>query len=1522
MASDPLSQFLPPVGTWFRRALGEPTPVQRAGWPVIASGQHALLLAPTGSGKTLAAFLACLDGLWRQEALTPGVRVLYISPLKALNYDIYRNLQLPLEGVQAEAAATGLTLPVIEIAVRTGDTPAAERQRLLRRPPHVLITTPESLHLLLTSRARGALGGVTHCIVDEIHALCPNKRGVFLALLLERLAALCPRPFSRIGLSATQRPLEEVARYLGGLEADGRERPVTIVDAGLRKNLDLRVVSPVEQFGPLPEQSIWPSIYRLLAHEICSHRSTLIFANNRRSVERITAQLNELLQTCEGKSEIRSPKSETNSNDQTPNAERAQRPVSDLQNSDFGFVSDFDIRASDFVRAHHGSVSLEVRRATEEALKEGRLRAVVATASLELGIDMGAIDLVCQVESPGNIARGLQRVGRAGHLVGQQSQGRLIPKTLPDLLNQAVLAAEMAAGRVEELRVPANCLDVLAQQVVAMVAMEDWPVETLYRRVRQAYPFRDLTAAAFDAVLEMVSGRFRLDAAEAGADARAEGQSPAPRLSPSQRLSALQPRVSWDRVHNRLQALPGSQRLALTGGGTIPDTGQYGVYAPGGLRVGEVDEEFVYERRIGDSFLLGTSAWRITKLETDRVLVEPTVGGAAIVPFWRGENVGRTADLGLAQARFLGELSGRIEDADCLAWLRQEHFLDEASAQNLRDFARRQIARAGCLPSDRTITVEASRDTLGDWQVVVLTPFGSRFHLAMRLALENALGRRLGYRPQCIHADDGLLIRLTESDEPVLDVFAGVTGDNVRSLVLDELAHSALFALRFRQNAARALMMPRGRMNRRAPLWLQRLRGRDLLQVARRYPDFPIVAETFRECLHDHLDVPRLEHWLADLHAGRIEVRTLRLESPTPFAASLLFSFTMAYMYQYDDVEPGSRDAAPLNHDLLDHLVAGSGDRLALDDRAVRQVDRRLRGTGRPPRTAAEMAEWLRRVGDVSVGEFEGPMAAQLAELEGEGRVQRVALSGVVEPERWVLTEEADRYRLVFGDGYAGADEQQEAAAAILLRYLDTHALVGLDDILKRYPFERTWAQHMLEEWAQTGRLVRVPPADAPEPLQWSVPENLDQVRRGTLAIHRREVIACPPAQFADFSTHWQFAHPATQRAGAEGLVEAVTRLQAVLLPTSLWEEALLPARMKTYEPRWLDELIGTGGWTWMTHADDLTLLPRDLVAQLPPPDADSPLDPTAASVLSLLEQRGAQYAAELAGHLRLPEGPARTALWELMRHGLVTNDRFEVARRGEPPVEAEPRFRTHRELTSFLRRSTHRPVRSVPEGRWSQLAWGQPDAETRAIVFANVLLERHGIVSREMAGLDPAAPAWRILYEVFSRMELAGELRRGYFVEGLSGAQFALPEAARVLQDLAVPAQPQPPLILLHSLDPANLYGSGAPFDLPLIAGGTRPYLRRAGNWLVVAAGKPVLLIEHQGKRLTALPSAADDVARAVAMLPRIMGTAASRDLRHKLMVETWNEQPVTATEGKDLLERAGFVRDYQAMTLYAVWQ
>lgn len=1477
---------MPPVRRWFRSALGEPTPPQRLGWPSIAAGQNTLILAPTGSGKTLAAFLACLDTLWRQLEPRRGVHVLYISPLKALNNDIHRNLQVPLEGVAAAARQMGFALPLLETAVRTGDTTTADRQRQIRRPPHVLITTPESLHLLLTSRGRETLRGVTHVIVDEIHALCANKRGVFLSLLLERLAAL-GAAFVRIGLSATQRPLAEVARFLGGQEPDTdgtwRPRPVTIIDAGQRKDLDLQVLSPVEQFGLLPEGSVWPSIYRLLADQIRSHRSTIVFANNRRSVERITAFLNE-----------------------ESRAESEHSPPATCH--------------SPLARAHHGSVSLEVRKEIEQSLKEGRLPAVVATASLELGIDMGAVDLVCQVESPGSVARGLQRVGRAGHLVGQRSKGRLIPKTLPDLLEQAVLAREMAAGRVEEIRVPINCLDVLAQQIVAMAAMDGWPVADLFAVVRRAYPYRDLTPQAFETTLEMVSGRYVLQPARSASE---EESTPSPTLRAGQ-LEALKPRVSWDRVHNRVLALPGSQQLALVSGGTIPDTGQYAAYL-GDVRIGELDEEFVWERRLGDVFLLGTNAWRVERIDADRVLVTPADGAAAVVPFWRGEGGGRSYDLGRAVGEFLRELRERLDAPDRLDWLRREFFLDDNAARNLCFHVSRQLLAAGCLPTDQTLVIEASRDQLGDWQVLLLSPLGYRLHLALRFAIEARLRQRLGYRPQCLHHSDGILIRLTDSDEPVLDLLHGLRADNVETFILEELADSALFALRFRQNAARALLMPRGQPGRRAPLWLQRLRGKDLLQVARGHPDFPIVAETFRECLHDHLDVPRLRELLTDIREGRVEVVTRRAESPSPFAAGLQFAFNMAQMYVYDGVKSDAT-AKPLDRQLLEQLVTPDRQAHLLDPRAVHQVERRLRGLGQPPRTATEMAEWLRRLGDLTERDLEGPMAAFLGELEADGRAECLELPHVRESKRWVAAEEAEMYRRAFGLADAEPAEARDAGTAILERFVSTHALVGLTEVLERYPFERAWAERQLEAWTGAGRAVAVPTGDA-GPLQWSAPENLEQVQRGSLALLRREVVTCDPAQFADFLLRWQGVHPATRRGTADGLAEVLDRLQGLPLPAELWEQTVLPGRVGSYHARWLDEWTAGGAGVWVGQGStdgplSVAFFRRDSLPQLPPPTGETNgLPDDAALVLAQLTGRGASFLADLAADNGLSPSTARAALGALLRRSLVTNDQFEVIRRGDQVSGTAALSGTQSRLPSL--RSLRRRAAQRPEGRWSALPWGRPEAESHAVFQASLLLQRYGIVARELALMDPWMAPWRVLYEVLSRMELAGDVRRGYFVEGLSGAQFALPEAAQQLQDLHVPSTVAAPVVLLHSMDPANLYGSGAPFDIPLLDGGTRPLLRRPGNWLVLRAGRPVLLVEQQGKRLTALASASrDDVVAAAAVLPGILDHGRAQSTRHKLTVEEWNGQPVTDTDGKQLLEAAGFVRDYQGMTLYAAWR
>jgi ATP-dependent Lhr-like helicase len=1022
----------------------------------------------------------------------------------------------------------------------------------------------------------------------------------------------------------------------------------------------------------------------------------------------------------------------------------------------------------------------------------------------------------------------------------------------------------------------------------------------------------------------------------------------------------LQPRVSWDRVRNRLLALPGSRNMVLMNGGTIPDTGQYAAYTGTGLRIGELDEEFIYERRIGDVFRLGTNSWRLESIETDRVIVSPVEGAPALIPFWRGEGGGRTYDLGVAIGEFLREMVERIKDEPPVlppslpaangdekdgitGWLQREYHLDANAARSLRHHVVRQFLVAGCVPTDRTLAIEASRDQLGDWQVILLSPLGHRLHLTLRFALEAMLQQRLGYRPQILHHSDGILIRLTDTDEPITDLFTGLTAENAEGLVLDELADSALFALRFRQNAARSLLLPRGRAGGRAPLWLQRLRGRDLLQVARRHPDFPIVVETFRECLHDHLDLPRLQELIAAIHAGRVEVHERRAEAPSPFASGLLFAFTASQMYNYDDVEPEGAGAKRLDRHLLEQLVSPQMQEHLLDPRAVHLVEKRLRGLGRPPRSATEMAEWLRRLGDMTDAELEGPMAAFLAELEADGRALRIALPRVAVPQRWISVEERGLYEAAFGlesggrgscraaevGGSAGvspshaADETQAAATTILERFLTTHALVGLADVLARYPFEPEWAERQLVEWSKSGRVVVVQRSDA-EPMQWSAPDNLEQVQRGSLALLRREVATCPPQQFADFVLRWQYAHPSARRGAADGLGEVLMRLEGLALPASLWEQTVLPARVSGYQPRWLDEWTAGGHGVWIGRDDAVAFLARDTLSHLAlPPQPEAPLDEPAGRVLDSLRNRGASFLTDIAPDTGLSPGGVRAALAVLVKRGLVTNDRFDVVRRAQNGIDDTNPTRQRGTLAHSprLRVGLVRRSPMTPEGRWSAISWGRPELEALAVYQASLLLNRYGVVSRELALLDPWLPPWRVLYEVLSRMELAGDVRRGYFAEGLSGAQFALPEAATMLQDLALPSTATAPAVLLNSQDPANLYGSGAPFDVPLLDGGTRPLLRRAGNWLIVRAGRPVLLVEQQGRKLTALASASrEDLTAATACLPGICGTMTAT--RHKLTVDEWNGQPVTTSPGRELLEAVGFVNDYTGMTLYAAWK
>jgi ATP-dependent Lhr-like helicase len=1445
--SNGLDVLLPQVARWFSETFGEPTAPQRAGWPAVARGENTLIFAPTGSGKTLAAFLGCLDYLWRIPREAKGTRILYLSPLKALNQDIWRNLQLPLVGILETAEAMGKPLRSLDVAVRTGDTTASARQKMLRKPPEILITTPESLHLLLTSRAREGLRSVSHVIIDEIHALCPNKRGVFLALLLERLEAITSRSFVRIGLSATQRPLEEVARYLGGSKAirgpDGtvryQPRPVTIVDSGQRKAIDLEVSAGYDRPGPMAAGTVWPAIERRLVDLIQTHRSTIIFANNRRVVERLTAHLNELAGTEDvGATE--------------------GRPA--------------------FARSHHGSLNLPERRETEEALKRGELAAVVATASLELGIDMGAVDLVCQIESPGSVARGLQRVGRAGHVVGRTSKGRILAKTPGDLLESAALCRAMIAGEVESLRVPTNCLDVLAQQVVASVAVEACDAGALYERFRCAYPYRNLSAEAFESVLMMASGRF-----------------------PVGTFGDLRPRISWDRVHNRLLPLPGTARLALSGGGTIPDTGQYPLYlGEGGPKLGELDEEFVHERRVGETFSFGSATWRIEAIEPLKVVVSRAEGQSAMMPFWRGEDAPRTAELGEKVGKLCRELAAST-DADALA---AECRLDPPAARALSDYIARQVRLAGVAPDDRTVLMETFRDPAGEVGLAILTPFGGKLHQGLKLALQGRLRDRFGVSVSCLHADDGLLIRLPKTDDLPLDLLDNLTPATAEALIRSELGESALFGLRFRQNAGRALLLPKPDPSKRTPLWLQRLRAKDLLQVVRKFPDFPIVVETYRECLEDDLDLPRLRAFLQKLADGSIRVVTREGEIASPFANELIFRFTQNFLYEWDEPKrpDRSRSSADVSS-LVDSLI---------DPGAVARVDAHLRGVGLPPRSVDEMAEQLRQLGDLALDELDGPMAGFLETLRLQGRATTIEISSKRRQVRWVGTEEAELYLTAFS-----TCSEDRAAESIVRRYLRTRALVGLDDLLARFPIDPARATEWLERWAEEGSLVRL---DDGTGTRWADPKNLDQVRRLSIALRRKEIVAVVPEVYSDFLARRSKVHPETRFKGKSGVNLVLEALQGFAATLDTWENELLPRRVEGFLPSWLDEEVASGAWIWRARGDGasdpkIAFVARDFAGAWPA--EDEPVTPSAEGsiVLDALDRAGASFAIDLARRTGLEPSKVHWALDELARLGLVTNDRLDPLR---PAAKArrEALAGVGRVASGRPRLGSRRMTSLQPEGRWSRIVPVAVD-ESSLLAWADLLLARHGVLTRETVAIDPWAPPWRELAPLLARAELRGKVRRGYFVEGLSGVQYAANDSAEELALQAGRIPGHDPALMLSTVDPANLYGSGAPLDIPLLEGGTARLIRSVSNLLVLIAGRPVLIIEGNGKRLTGLASASEaDTRAALALLPSLAGPS-----RRVLKVETFNASPALASPVAPWLSELGFVRDPPGLAYYAGW-
>ncbi len=1474
----PLDLFEPAVRDWFQSAFGSPTRAQELGWPAIARGDWTLITAPTGSGKTLTAFLWALNQIMfaPRPAKERRCRVVYISPLKALAVDVERNLRAPLTGIANLASSRGESFVMPAIAIRSGDTPQSERARFQRDPADILITTPESIYLLLTSNARDVLRGVQSIIIDEIHALVPAKRGAHLALSLERLSLLCEKPPQRIGLSATQRPLEEVARFLGGthnplpmvpLVADGGRgtesllhdeftdhstvsfRKTTIVDTGERKQLSLRVEVPVEEMAKLaerddipsgaaaqsPRQSIWPAIHPRLVEIIREHRSTLIFVNSRRLAERLAAALNELA-------------------------------------------------GETLVQAHHGSIARAQRIEIEDNLKSGRLPALVATSSLELGIDMGAIDLVIQIEAPPSIASGMQRIGRASHQVGAVSEGIIFPKFRGDLVACAAITHAMREGAIEPTRYPRNPLDVLAQQLVAMIAMDAWKAGDLYATIRCAANYAELSRTAFDGVLDMLSG-----------------------LYPSDEFAELRPRITWDRTSNIVTARPGSKRIAITSGGTIPDRGLYGVFLAGAekmqsARVGELDEEMVFESRVGETFLLGASTWRIEEITHDRVVVTPAPGEPGKMPFWKADAAERSVPFGEEIGRLVREVR-ELKPAAAVNKLTKSHDLDRRAADNFLQYLGDQEEATGAVPDDRTIVVERVLDELGDWRVCVLSPLGGRIHAPWAMAVTAKVRNELAIDVETMWSDDGFIVRFPETDAPPRTELFIPDADDVEDLVIRQLGSSSMFAAKFREAAARALLLPRTRIQGRTPLWQQRKRAYDLLQVAARFGSFPMILESYRECLRDVFDLPSLVAIMRKVRERQIRVVTADTQKPSPFAGSLLFRYTANFIYDGDAPLAERRaQALAIDHAQLRELLGEPELRELLDADALQQLELELQHLDeqRKARSIDGLHDLLLRLGDLSRDEIAARSTADaIDELVKARRAIEIRVAG---EKRFIAIEDASRYRDALGTPlpHGIAERLLEPVADpvgdLVLRYARTHGPFTPRDVAQRYGLGEAVVTTALERFVERGRLVEGEFRPGGTQREWCEAGVLRAIRRRSLAKLRHEAEPVEQQALARLFTTWQ--QTARKRRGLDALLEVIESLQGYPMAASIFESEILAARIDDYRPSDLDTLSAAGEIVW-TGIEPLGERDGRIALYLTDhlPLLHEPATPPESPLVDYLRSHGASFFDELQAAAGGFPNETVDALWDLVWRGVVTNDTFHALRAYTRRAPAAKRTTTPR--------GAFRSRRIVPpgtQGRWSLIRASSATATQRANAITHQLLHRYGLLTREAPGAENVPGGFSAVYPVLKAMEEAGRLRRGYFVSGLGATQFAMAGAVEILranQD----EEAEPQSVLLAATDPANPYGA-------ILKWPGEGLSRSVGASVILVDGAMACWIGRGEKQLaTFLPEEEPSRTRVARAVARALAALVESGSRRALLITEVNGERAPKSAIAPFLAEAGFI-------------